>query len=237
MLIKLIIIQIITFLIILIVLKKLLYTETAKEIERLKKLKEEFTHKEKELQVRIASTQESITQKMAKAEEDVRIYREAKKKEAESLKQEILAGARDRAEETIKAAVNSREKIREEIMLEMKGRLPAAAAGIFKEALSAEMVEFVHGRLVSEAVSRIKKMDKNILKGKSGKGELISAYPLKKSERDNILSAVSERAGREAALAERDDKALIAGVIVKFGSLVIDGSLENRLKQAEERLG
>ena len=53
MLIQLIIIQVITFLVIVLILKKLLYNETAKEASRLQKLREEFTRKEKELQVRM----------------------------------------------------------------------------------------------------------------------------------------------------------------------------------------
>ncbi len=236
-LIQLIIIQVITFVIIVFILKKLLYTETAKEAQRLMALKEEFSRKEKELQAKIDEAERDAAVKISKAEEDARKYLEIKEKEAEAAKQEILSRARDRAEETVRAAINSKEKIREEVELEIKARIPASAVRIFKEVLPASAVEPIHEELVSEVMMRIKKLDKGVFRLKSRRGELISAHPLKRAEKDKIASAISDRAGYEVSLADKEDKELTAGVIVKLGALVIDGSLENKLRQVEERLG
>jgi vacuolar-type H+-ATPase subunit H len=237
MLIQLIIIQVVTFLLIVLVLRKLLYTETAKEAQRLRVLREEYSKKEKELQVKIDEAAKDAAVKISKAEEEARKFLETKEKEAEAEKQEIVARARDKAEETIRAAINSKEKIREEIELEMKDEIPAAAVRIFKEALPAAAVQAIHDELITEVLMRIKKLEKDVFRVKSEKGELVSAYPLKKSEKDRIVSAISERTGYEVPLADKEDKELVAGVVVKLGSLVIDGSLENKLRQAEERLG
>ncbi len=237
MLIQLIIIQVIIFVIIVVVLKKLLYTETAREADRLKKLKEEFAIKEKELQVSMRAAENSAAEKIAKAEEDASKFCDTKEKEAESLKQEIIRKARDRAEDTLKAAINSKEKIREEIELEMKERIPVLASSIIKYALSAQAAELIHNELIEELASKLRKLDNNAFKTKTDRGELLSAYPLKKSDKEKITSAISAKVGREVSLSEKEDKGLIAGIIVKLGAIVIDGSLENKLRQTEERLG
>ena len=237
MLIQLVIIQIVTFAIIVVVLRKLLYSETAKEAQRLKKLKDEFSRKEKELLIKIDEARKDAQEKIAKAEEDARKFREAKEKEAQDLKDQIVAKARDRAEDMIKAAINSKEKIREEIELEMKNRVPAAAVRIFKETLPPHAQELMHDELIEEVIAKVKKLEKSTFKMKVEKGEILSPYPLKKGDKEKILSAISERAGRDISLVEKEEKGLVAGVIVKLGSLVIDGSLENKLRQVEERLG
>ena len=236
MLIQLIIIQIITFIIIVIVLRKLLYSETAKEAKRLKVLKDEFSKKEKELLLKIEAAQKDAQNKIAKTEEDARRYREVKEKEARDLKDKIVTKARDLAEEMKKAAINSKEKIREEIELEMKERVPAAAVKIFKETLPPQARELMHDELIEEVIARVNKLEKSILKITPGRGEILSSYPMKKHDKEKIILAISERAGHDISLVETEEKGLVAGVIVKLGSLVIDGSLENKLRQVEERL-
>ena len=51
------------------------------------------------------------------------------------------------------------------------------------------------------------------------------------------MSAINEKAGHMVTLTEKEDTSLVAGIIIKLGALVIDGSLENKLKQVGERLG
>jgi len=235
MLIQLILIQVITFVIIVAVLKKLLYTETAKEADRLKKLRDEYFAKEKELQTRAGLAQKEAEGKLSKSEEDARRYLEAKEKEADELKQGIVAKAREQAEEMIRAAANAKEKIREEIELEIKKNIPGAAVRIFKEALPAAAIEIIHSELIEEVVRRIKKLEKDVFKTKEKTGDLLSPYQVKKPEKEKLAQAISERAGHSVSLAEKEEKALVAGVVVKLGALVIDGSLENKLKQVRMR--
>ena len=237
MLIQLIIIQIITFIIIVFTLRKLLYSETAKESQRLKLMKEEFSKKEKELQLKIETAKKDIEAKLAKAEEDARKYREDKEKEADAVREAIIVKARDRAEEMIKVAINSKEKIKEEISLELKGKVPIAAMRIFKEALSVRIREVMHDELVEDVIAKIKKLEKTMFVTKVETGEILTPIPLKKQDKEKVLSIINEKIGRMVAFTEKEDNSLLAGIIVKLGALVIDGSLENKLRQVEEKLG
>ena len=236
MLIQLVIIQVITFVIIVVTLRKLLYSETAKESARLKLLRDEFSRKEKELQLKIEAAKKDAEEKIAKAEEEARRYRESKEREADDAKETIIAKARDRAEEMIKAAINSKEKIKEEIHLELKGKIPVAAVRIFKEALPEPAREIMHDELVEDVIAKVKKLEKAMFKTKTEKGELLTPIPLKKQDKEKVLSAINEKTGHMVTLTEKEDASLIAGIIIKMGALVIDGSLENKLKQMGDKL-
>ena len=237
MLIQLVIIQVITFLVIIFVLKRLLYSETAKEIERLRQLKDEFSRKEKELQVNIDTAKRDVEARIEKAEKEAREYLEKKEKEADEVKNSLVAKARDRAEEMVKNALNSKEKMREEVYLELKDRVPATAVRIFREALSAEAREIMHEDLVKDVIEKMHKMDKGLFKTRTGKGELLTPYPMKRSEKEKLVSLMDEKAGHAVGLVEKEDKDLIAGIVIKLDALIIDGSLENKLKQMQEKLG
>ena len=60
---------------------------------------------------------------------------------------------------------------------------------------------------------------------------VISANKLTKAEEKSIATALKKRLGREVKLKLSVDKALLGGAIIKAGDLVIDGSIQGRLKK------
>ena len=58
-----------------------------------------------------------------------------------------------------------------------------------------------------------------------------SASRLTKAEEKLITAALKKRLGREVKLKVSIDKALLGGAIIKAGDLVIDGSIQGRLKK------
>ncbi len=58
-----------------------------------------------------------------------------------------------------------------------------------------------------------------------------SAKKLTKAEEKSIEAALKKRLGREVKLKVSIDKALLGGAIIKAGDLVIDGSIQGRLKK------
>lgn len=58
-----------------------------------------------------------------------------------------------------------------------------------------------------------------------------SARALTKAEEGSISKALKKRLGRDVKLNVSVDKSLLGGAIIRAGDLVIDGSLEGRLKK------
>lgn len=235
MLLQMVIIQVITFFAIVLVLRKLLYAETALEAKRLRALKEENARKEKELTEKITTAENAYKEKISKAEEDIRALKERAEKEMEEARIAAMDKARAEAERILSVAVNSKEKMREEIANEMQKKIPVTAVQIFKDFLSPSMREITHKELLREVVNEVKKVDRPKFNVKAKKGELISAYSLTKAERGLVTSAVFSKMGRKIQFDEKVDRALVAGVVIKLGALVIDASLENRLSQLEQK--
>jgi len=233
---QLIILQVVTFLAIVLFLKKLLYTETRKETQRLQGLNEQYVKKQEELQRKIDAAENAYREKMSAAEEDIRKLRIKTEEELQRMRKDKADQAKDEAEEIIKSALGTKDKIREEIALQMRDNAPGLACRIFKEILSDEAGRIVHKELVAEVISKIKQMEKFGFKIKVKKAELISAYPLDKREKNEITSSVSSKLGYKVSFDEKKDAGLIAGVIVKLDTLLIDGSLNSRLKRIEESL-
>jgi F-type H+-transporting ATPase subunit delta len=63
-----------------------------------------------------------------------------------------------------------------------------------------------------------------------------SAYPLDEQERQDIATAMARRLGTQVELVVEEDPALIGGVEVRAGDLVIDDSVLGKLKQLAHAL-
>lgn len=236
MLLQLIIIQAITFVAIVAVLRKLLYTETAKEAKRLKDLKDENARTQTELNEKIQAAEKAYAEKMAKAENDIKKLHAKAEEEAEGARNKILDEAKIESEQLLKSALNSKDKIREELLLKMREDSPALALQIFKEILSAKAKEAIHKELLKEVVSEIRKSEKARFNFHIKEGEFDSAYPLDRDEKKEIVSLVCDKLGYNITVEEKEKKELAAGIVIKLGGLVIDGSLLNRMRQVKEGL-
>jgi len=60
---------------------------------------------------------------------------------------------------------------------------------------------------------------------------ITTAKKLTKAEEKSIATALKKRLGRKVKLKVSIDKALLGGAIIKAGDLVIDGSIQGRLKK------
>jgi F0F1-type ATP synthase delta subunit len=61
-------------------------------------------------------------------------------------------------------------------------------------------------------------------------------HPLLAVDLSAIESAVRLLLGYEVPLVEKKDAPIMAGLVIKLGAIIIDGSLENRMRQAEREL-
>ena len=67
--------------------------------------------------------------------------------------------------------------------------------------------------------------------------EIISAQEMTDKQQNTIAAALQKRLGREIKLVTKVDPELMGGAIVRAGDLVIDGSIQSRLKVLQASLG
>ncbi len=68
------------------------------------------------------------------------------------------------------------------------------------------------------------------------KGEVITAYPIDESLLEEIKKAVESKLGKKVEFEVKQDPSIIAGVVVKAGSYVLDSSVKTYLRKLEQQL-
>jgi F-type H+-transporting ATPase subunit delta len=65
---------------------------------------------------------------------------------------------------------------------------------------------------------------------------VVSAFALEGAQLRHIGEALARRLGREVNLTAQVDKALVGGIVIRAGDLVIDGSVRGRLQELAAQL-
>ena len=68
------------------------------------------------------------------------------------------------------------------------------------------------------------------------KVEVTSAVELTAADRETIAARVAETAGRRVELAARVDPDIIGGLVLRVGDVIVDGSVQARIRQLRRRL-
>jgi F-type H+-transporting ATPase subunit delta len=66
--------------------------------------------------------------------------------------------------------------------------------------------------------------------------EITSAFALSDEQANKLAGSLKQKLGREVNVTTAEDKALLGGVIIRAGDLVIDGSVRGKLAKLAEKL-
>jgi F-type H+-transporting ATPase subunit b len=230
----LIILQLITFAVLVYFLRKIMYSSSAEELLRLKKLEEEHRMRTEELASKLDEADKQFKSKMDIAEDEARRMKAQTKAEAEKLKDEMIDKARQESERIVNQALNSKSKIKEDLESQIREKCVKLSEDMLRKVLGSEHQRSLHDGLVDEMIAELEKIDAGKLAIQEEEGEIVSPYELSKDRVLKVESLLSRKTGKKISLSVKIEKQVIAGMIIKIGSLAIDGSLSGRLKDDYE---
>jgi len=226
-----IVIQFGVFAVIVFVLKKLLLGDTMNAVNRLKLISQENEKREQELSKKIKEQEEEYRKKLAQAEDETKKIKEQAKKETEKMKQELLDEARRESDSILISARRSKERMQQEIYQELEGKAIDYAYQLTDSVFSEKIKESFNKQFVDELIEELKNLDESHINIEVNQAEFISSHTLEEAQKKKAKDVLFKKLGREIKIKEKLDKKLLAGLVIKLDSLIIDGSLLNRLKE------
>lgn len=243
MLIVFIIINLVTFLAMVFVFRKVMISSSYDETRRLQQQNLENSRKAVELEQKIEEAEKHYKEKLVRAEDEIRKLKERAGKEAEALKEQMVTKAKEERDRLIEQAINAREKLREDIEAGLVEKSLELSRRIVTEIFNSEHQKLVYDAFLKEVFEAMEKMDLGTLKGVIPgtvpgitQCRVQSSHALDSRQRETLIKILSERAGEKISLEEVTDKGLIAGIIVQIGSFRIDGSLAAKFRKAAENI-
>ena len=194
--------------------------EIAKANERQADLSKKLREADEELQRRRAEAK-ALTDKM---QTDVQ---EQSKKEREK----IISEARKESEDIIAKAQNAKDKVRQDLEKEIDLKVIQVGMKIVNNVLSQRAKLALHDVLVDEFISQLKETRMDRINHDVATIDVISANAIDEARKSQLVNTIKGKMGREPKFNYATDPNIGGGVILKFGSMALDGSVKNLIRE------
>jgi len=238
---QLIFVQVIAFIGLVLVMRKILISSSYKEISRLQQLNEENAEKSKELARKILDAENDHRERISQAEKEVRELKTKARKEIEELKEALVSKGKAEGDSIVAQALNTKKEIRAEIEEEMHDKGVEFSFQIFQRVLSSDEQKLVFDGLMASVLEELENVEKDRLKaidlGESQNNiEVKTSHMMSPQQKENLEAVLSSKLDQKIKTQEVVERDVICGIIIMLGSVVIDGSLSERFRKAAAEL-
>ncbi len=213
-------------------LRRLIFSDTNSAINRLTKLDNMNREKEKLLARKLEQAQKQIDeQKQVIQDEEQRIKAEARRA-ANQLHEDIIRKAKEEGDDIIRKAQATKEQIRTDAMIEAEGKMIDICAEILNKTLTTVVQAQMNEKLVEEFIAELEKADLTKINSDVNEIEIISSMPVAVHDQEKIKTLLQAKLGRQVRLYSNEDPKLLGGILMKIGTMVVDGSLAERVNES-----
>jgi F0F1-type ATP synthase membrane subunit b/b' len=212
--------------------KRLMDQNVVQATQHLDEMNQEFVEKEKTLEKEMEEARLKAEQMITSAKQDAEKLKFEIVAHAEKEAEGIVAQARHQGEEIVQQADKSRSQLLSEIDERIAKGAVLKACELIESTLPEEFKKVVHVHwlddLIDNGFGRLSGMH---VPQDTGEIKVTSAYPLTDAQRQKLTQRLCEVLGRQVEVKEELNPHTIAGVVITVGSLVLDGSLKNKIQE------
>lgn len=228
---QLALIQVVTFVIIIIFLRLLFYRHLSTALKRLQELNRQNLEKEIALNKELERAKHERQVEVERGIEEAKKIKDASRAEAERFKEQAGKEASGDRERLLKEAEQECSRLKREAVSQVEESSVGLACGMIKEIFSEKARQELERELVEELIEELRKIEKEKLKGEVKKAQVISSYPLLDSQKNAIKEIIQGAVDSPVELEEKTDTSIISGLIINLGGRILDGSLANKLRR------
>lgn len=229
--------QIIVFGVVLYFYKKITAGDTENTVKRLGAVYEDLLKKQKDLTEKLEGAEKEYQSK--KEESSLIADKLAGQAMDEARKKEdaILKKARAEAEEILSKAHASRDQLSKEIEIAASKKTVDFAADLLKHIYDDKLKVLIHGQFIKNFIEQAKKSDLASVDLHGQHPTLRTAMALSKEEMSELRQVLAERLGApDLQVEEATDEKLVAGVALQIGTLTLDGSFANAIRESASQV-
>ncbi|MDP2943355.1 MAG: F0F1 ATP synthase subunit delta [Candidatus Omnitrophota bacterium] len=232
LIVSLVLLQVIIFAGLIFALKRILTKNVVTATRHLEEMNVDFVKKDEEIKKRLEEVNKKSQDILTKAEEDARRASAQTIKEAESQKEEIIKQARKQNEDIIQQAERSRQLLISEINDRIARESTGKACELIQSILPEKFALDVHMHWVDELIDAgFGQLERLNIPKEVTDARIVTAFPLTEEQRKKLHKLLKNILDKDIKLNEEVDKRIVAGVSIIIGSLVLDGTLQNKMME------
>jgi len=234
LMVQLIILQVIVFGAVIFFLKKILTGDTQSAINRLDLVYQDLLKKQKELNEKIKTAEQDYQQKKEEADQIVEKMKSDITEELRLKRDEMLKKAKSEAEEVMTRAQSSAYKLELEIERKQRNKILDHVADLMTRAVNPEDVALLDKTMTDNFLNKGKTLD---LSSVGPQVEVVIVRCPRQVDEDvvkRVDGVITQRLGKKMKIETEIEPHLVAGIQLQFGTLILDGSFANAVKEASD---
>lgn len=231
--ISLLLVEILIFGMLVFLLRHVLMRPIRRLSSHLEKLNEEYTRKIEEAKKQKEEADKYYQETIARTKEETERLKQQLIQEGHEAGRQALAEGRRQGEEVIHRAQLASEMMMQEIEKKIETAAFERARQWLLQLLPGKMFEETHSCWVEAFLENgFEGWDRFQVLEKAQEAEVLTAFPLKASEKKKLETQLSKTLGRAIQIREKVDPNLILGLRLTMDNLVVDGSFQSKIVEA-----
>ena len=214
------------------VLRKVLSQNVSLATRHLEELNDDYAKKEADLKRQLEDVRQKSEEIIRKAQEEAQQSKARLMKEAEAQKAKLLQETHTQAEELMQQADKSRQLLLDDIKDRIAREAVDKACELIHDTLPEQFKLKVHEHWIEELMdSGLEQLERLKIPEDVKEVKITAAFALEKNQRENLTRKLKDALNKDITLKEEIDPRVVAGFIIHIGSLVLDGSLKNKIQE------
>jgi len=231
-----ILVQIFVVGVIVVWLRIALVASTEGAVNRLNDEISKANERQTELAKKIKEADDELNRRRAEAKSLTDKMRTDTEQQTKEEREKIITAARKESEEIIEKAQNSKSKLRIELEKEIDVKVIHVGMEIVNEVLSEKAKGALHNVLLDEFILKLRDTRMDRVNQDIDAVDIITVSPLDDGRKNELAGVIKEKMGKEPKFNYTTDDKIGGGVIIKFGSLALDGSIQNLIREMATEL-
>ncbi len=212
-------------------LHRMLIASTDGAVRRLNSETEATRTKQKELNEKIKEADEELAKRKKEAAELAKKMMDEAENKAREEREKLVTKARQEGEEILAKAYGTRDKVRKDVEKEMEMKVIDFAVNILSSVLSERTRGVLEKELVQEFLEGLEKMDMSKIAADVKVLDIVTVNPATDEFKSKVAGIIKTKLQRDVSINATTDPNIVGGVVLKFGSLALDGSLQNFMRE------
>jgi F0F1-type ATP synthase membrane subunit b/b' len=224
--------HVVVWVVVVLVIRKMLLSDTVSAVDRIGEAETELRRYEERLRQEMQLHEEELATQRRQAESELTSARENSESDVEKMREQVVEEARREAADVMDKARKSERKLREQVALEMEEKAVDFGGRVFRLVFSDRLNKIVNSQFVDELLDALEETDATGISVEASTAEFSSSHPLETAQKERLQSILADKFGVNIEVNESVREELLAGLVMKIGSLEIDGSLLSRYQEA-----
>ncbi|MFT5239858.1 MAG: F0F1-type ATP synthase membrane subunit b/b' [Candidatus Promineifilaceae bacterium] len=221
---------------ILITIKRMLVGDTVRAVGRIGDAESEIRKKEETMRQEMEQMKKEFASKRAGAEEDLQERREELEREMTQSKEATVDKAKREAGDLLEKARNEERRRRDRLGQEMESKAVDFAGRMFRLVFSERLNDALNRAFIDELIDALEDTDAAGITVDSDGTRFVASHPIEPDQKKRLQGVLKQKFQIDVKIDEQINEELLAGLVIKLGSLEIDGSLLSRYKEAATEL-